>query len=154
MNVIKKIISFALVIGWMAVVFAFSAQSADASSEASGGITKNVVKFLVKEPDKMPTEQRDIVETVVRKTAHFLLYLVGGFLIANFMNTFNITNKNKLIFIILFVTIYACTDEIHQYFVDGRSCEFRDVIIDSLGGCTGTGLFLCMKKMMKKLKGK
>ena len=34
-------------------------------------------------------------------------------------------------------TAYAVTDEFHQSFVPGRSCEFRDIVIDSCGVLTG-----------------
>ena len=34
-------------------------------------------------------------------------------------------------------TAYAMTDEFHQAFVPGRSCEFRDMVIDSCGVLTG-----------------
>ena len=34
-------------------------------------------------------------------------------------------------------TAYAVTDEFHQSFVPGRSCELRDVMIDSCGVLTG-----------------
>jgi VanZ family protein len=34
-------------------------------------------------------------------------------------------------------TAYAVTDEIHQYVVPGRSCEVRDVVIDSCGVLVG-----------------
>ena len=34
-------------------------------------------------------------------------------------------------------TLYAATDDLHQLFVEGRSCEFRDVCIDSAGVVLG-----------------
>ena len=33
--------------------------------------------------------------------------------------------------------IYACSDEIHQLFIFGRSCELRDVLIDFIGSLLG-----------------
>ena len=33
--------------------------------------------------------------------------------------------------------LYAVTDEVHQYFVPGRSCELRDVLVDTSGALTG-----------------
>ena len=33
--------------------------------------------------------------------------------------------------------LYAISDEIHQYFVPGRSAEIRDVLIDVLGANIG-----------------
>ena len=34
-------------------------------------------------------------------------------------------------------TLFAVTDEIHQIYVSGRSCEFRDILIDSCGVALG-----------------
>ena len=36
-----------------------------------------------------------------------------------------------------FCFLYACTDELHQYFVPGRACRFKDVMIDTAGAFTG-----------------
>jgi len=33
---------------------------------------------------------------------------------------------------------YAVSDELHQWFVEGRSCELRDVGIDTMGVILGT----------------
>lgn len=37
-------------------------------------------------------------------------------------------------------TIYAATDELHQLFVEGRSCEFRDLCIDATGVLFGIAI--------------
>jgi VanZ family protein len=47
---------------------------------------------------------------------------------------FNI--KQVIIITIIFVFLYACSDEIHQLFVPGREGAIRDVIIDTCGGIT------------------
>lgn len=41
----------------------------------------------------------------------------------------------------LFCALYACSDELHQYFVPGRSCRFFDVCVDSTGAFCGALLF-------------
>lgn len=41
----------------------------------------------------------------------------------------------------IFCAFYACTDELHQYFVPGRSCRFFDVCVDSTGAFCGGLLF-------------
>lgn len=41
----------------------------------------------------------------------------------------------------LFCALYACSDELHQYFVPGRSCRFFDVCVDSAGAFCGALLF-------------
>jgi VanZ family protein len=38
------------------------------------------------------------------------------------------------LYAIMFVFLYACSDEIHQHFVDGRVAAFKDVLIDTAGG--------------------
>ncbi len=63
--------------------------------------------------------------------------------------------KNKIIlFSWLFGTLYAVTDEIHQLFIQGRSCEFRDVCIDSLGVLTGIIVALTISKIYVNIKNK
>lgn len=146
----KQIIYFLLIIIWMAIVFAFSNQPAYISSKASGGITDRVVKIITKDDKKMPKNQRDLIETVVRKCAHFGLYLIGGLLITNFFNTTRVKEKHIIIYSILFAVIYACTDELHQLFVNGRSGEIRDIIIDTLGASTGTLLFYFFKVCQRR----
>lgn len=37
---------------------------------------------------------------------------------------------------------YAVTDEIHQLFVEGRSCQITDWTIDTLGAVIGTTAFI------------
>ncbi|MBC8059640.1 MAG: VanZ family protein, partial [Clostridiaceae bacterium] len=46
------------------------------------------------------------------------------------------------------VFFYACTDEIHQLFVKGRSGRFRDVMIDTSGGATAM-LSVCLLSFTK-----
>lgn len=46
--------------------------------------------------------------------------------------------------------LYAVGDELHQYFVPGRSCELRDVIIDSFGVFIGAVAVLIVTFRRKK----
>ena len=54
---------------------------------------------------------------------------------------YNITDNKSIIYTIIFVFIYACSDEIHQLFVSGRSGEILDVLIDTTGGFVGTMIY-------------
>ena len=49
--------------------------------------------------------------------------------------------------------LYACTDELHQLFIAGRSAEIKDVLIDSFGSLTSILLcnFIYLKSNIKKL---
>ena len=48
--------------------------------------------------------------------------------------------------------LYACTDEIHQIFVPGRSAQFRDVLIDTLGASFGATITYLTIKLFIKIK--
>jgi len=109
---------------------------------------------------------------IVRKSAHFLEYtLLGLSLYLTFGNnrltdrrwdnrkwkkTTGIFHEKYLPW--LAGTLYAVTDELHQHFVPGRSCELRDVCIDSAGVLCG---ILCMviygrirRHLMENVHGK
>lgn len=146
----KQIIYFVLIIIWMITVFTFSNESAEKSSKASGGITEKVVEVITKDNKKITQSQRDTIETLIRKCAHFGLYLIGGFLTVNFISTTKIQGKSVFIYAILFTFCYAVSDEIHQLFVPGRSGEVRDVLIDTAGACVG----VMMSKNVERFFGK
>ena len=66
-----------------------------------------------------------------------------------------LSNKLMLLLAWAWTVVYACTDEIHQLFVPGRSGQLTDVLIDSAGA--GMGLLCCVllrlivaRKMKKK----
>ena len=48
--------------------------------------------------------------------------------------------------------LYACTDEIHQIFVPGRSAQFRDILIDTLGASFGIVITYLTIKFFAKIK--
>ena len=89
---------------------------------------------------------------IVRKTAHFSIYAMLGIWTINFALTFEkLSTKRKIIYTILFCLFYATTDEIHQIFIEGRSSEIRDILIDTLGALTGTIIMLGIIKLIEKI---
>ena len=50
--------------------------------------------------------------------------------------------------------LYACTDEIHQIFVPGRSAQFRDILIDTLGASFGATITYLTIKFFAKIKAR
>ena len=152
-NYIVRPVFLIFAVIWMIIVFKFSSQPADTSQNTSLNLTKRIVNVFFN--NKSSTEKEQITEKLdpyIRKLAHFTLYAAGGILIANFINTYNIKDKNKIIYSICIGATYACTDEFHQLFVEGRSGQLTDVLIDSLGVATGVCIFLCVITILKKLK--
>lgn len=128
----KRKILLILIAIWLVVIFIFSNQNIKESKKLSNIFVSNILveKF-----------GRDTICSVVRKLAHFIIYLIGGIIIYIFFDTFNIETKRKIIYTIIFVMLYACSDELHQKFVDGRGASFIDVIIDTSGSIVGILLY-------------
>lgn len=130
----KKIVSIILMIIWMVFIFVMSSFDSVESGSQSNFIVDIIVNIF-------NIDNVDLISLIVRKAAHFMEYLILGILVSN---VFNIYGRKRYIGIIVCV-LYAVSDEIHQLFVPGRSCQIFDMIIDSLGSSIGT-LVLCLIK--------
>lgn len=145
----KNIIYLTLVIVWMLTVYIFSSQNGEQSQKTSNYVTEIIVKIVTFNNDMTQTQKLYIAENmdyIIRKFAHFSIYLIGGMLIYNYINTFDIKVNKKIIISIMIGELYAAFDEFHQYFVSGRSAQILDVCIDSLGIITGIILISLIKK--------
>ena len=92
---------------------------------------------------------------LVRKTAHFTEYaILGSLFFINLRNTPKDLIKRPLVMSILFSLLYACTDELHQIFVPGRSAQFRDILIDTLGASFGATITYLTIKLFAKVKAR
>ena len=136
---IKKIVLIIITLLWMTSIFMFSNQKSEKSTDKSHSLISNTIVRIYKIFDSNPSDEKieSIINTwdvPVRKTAHFLEYLILGVLIFLTFREFKI---NNIYLMILFCFLYACSDEIHQLFVAGRDGNFIDVLIDTLGSTSG-----------------
>ena len=150
----------ALLFIWMMVIFLFSSQNGQLSSDVSEGFAARLFSIIYPSfRDMSDLEKLTFLETVmlpIRKLAHFTLYFVLGFL----SSLLFVTIKKYGIYIkgIIswgFCVLYAVSDEIHQYFVPDRACAFRDVLIDSSGALLSVTIFvalICSIKRFRKYK--
>ncbi len=150
----KKILSLVLLVLWMSCIFAFSAQPAEASSALSDRVKAMVVQIVERIfPSAIDaTESADesgFLITLIRKSAHFLAYLVLGILA---LWTFSCWGAPKrYVFSFALCVLYAASDEIHQIFVPGRAGRLFDVFIDSMGASLGLLTVFLYKKCKKCL---
>ena len=125
----------------MAVIFCLSGQSASKSSSLSGSTVRIVIEHTQPGFRELPADQQSIVVTnyqhLARKTAHVLAYTLLGIL--TMAALFQHSIKKGRIFAAAFAicALYACTDEIHQLFITGRSGQVSDVCIDACGALLG-----------------
>lgn len=146
---IIKSIKLVLILLCMVTIFLFSNDTSDESTKKSDGVIINATEFFLGKTLNFVEKEKyiDTFVTPVRKSAHFLIYFVLGLLIISFLKEFNLNYKSVLI-AILISFLYACSDEVHQMFVAGRSCEIRDVIIDTMGSVFGIIIyFICYTRV-------
>lgn len=137
------------------IIFMFSNQDGDESKTTSKGFTKEVVDVAPPTKNLEEEKKQELVEDMqptIRKMAHFTIYTLFGIFLFNFFRTFTWTAKKQIALTLIIGAIYAISDEIHQFFSDGRSPLIKDVIIDSFGVLFGITIVLGMTKLIKKVK--
>ena len=147
----KQVIGLLLIIIWMIVVFLFSNQQGNASSVTSNKVTKEIIEIMPSTKNLEENKKNEIVKKVnpiMRKIAHYSIYLVGGILIIFFISTIVKSEGRGVLYSTLIGLIYAITDEIHQMFMDGRTAKVTDVYIDTLGVITGIVIYFTIKKII------
>lgn len=155
-NKTLKFIIEALVIVWMIVVFLFSCEQSNETKDTSGRFTKQIVNIVSKVVNIPENAKEDLViklNPYIRKFAHYSLYTIGGiFIIISLKQYKNLSEKKKIIISLALGILYAISDEIHQYYVPGRSAKIQDVYIDTLGIATGVILILTIVKLYNHRK--
>ena len=140
----------------MALIFFFSSQPADESSNISGGITEKITELIIRLLNIPAASHPDIyskIHFLVRKTAHFSLYFVLGASYANsVLQLYGVSAKRAYVIALVFSVMYAATDEIHQMFVPGREGKLSDIFIDGSGAFCGIGLFLLLRGCILRRK--
>ncbi len=142
----KRVIKVILVVVWMIIIFLFSNQEASKSSNLSDKFIYRIVSIF--RSDDVSEEKMELIISnntfIVRKFAHFFVYFVLGILVYILLKEFNI--NNIVIYSLLICYLYALSDEVHQFFIPGRSMEFRDTIIDGCGSLIG----ICFSRILNK----
>ena len=148
---LKIIVSWLMVIATMLIIYSFSGETAQESTETSGGIIEAILKLFLPN-EKVTVDLIARLQHPIRKLAHFSIFALLGFTLANaFKVTFKIKNIFNYLLSLASVIIYASTDELHQGLIDGRGPSFKDVLIDSLGGLAGILVFALMLFIFNKL---
>ncbi|RNF39565.1 VanZ family protein [Planococcus salinus] len=132
-----KIIILAAV---LAGIYYLSNQPASQSWELSMVITENLFYII---DVVSPAAETSIGElhTLIRKSAHFLVFLLLGFATASVVKGKG-TLQLRTVGIALGICIaFAVLDETHQLFVVGRGAQVEDVFIDSFGAAIGIGVY-------------
>ena len=88
----------------------------------------------------------NIFDTLITKAGHFIGY---GLLFFSYVYWFGKVDSRSLIISLIFVVLYAITDEVHQTVVDGRFGSIWDVVIDLFGAMTAMSITVKTKLFRK-----
>ena len=148
-----KIIYLTLTLLMMGVIFWFSAQDGSESEAWSGPIADFVFGILRVFDSSLTNEG---CTYIVRKAAHFNEYALLAFLILQTVRSFSAQGNllPKAVGSFCVAAAYAVSDEIHQYFVPGRACQVKDMLIDSSGALFGVLLTVLVIRFCGKDKNK
>jgi VanZ family protein len=107
------------------------------SSSATRTHVFRVLSFFWPSVTHLPPSSQRLIETVVRKAAHVMVYtLFSTTLFGSFYSSgFNF--RKSLASTLLIVVVFALGDEFHQGFVSSRTSSLRDVGFDLAGGLLG-----------------
>lgn len=119
---------------WMALIFYMSSQTASESSNTSNFVSDVLFRLFFNHF----FTQSDFIERcapLIRKLAHFCEFMILGILV--YINLKEYKVRNIMAYAIIFSSLYAISDEIHQLFVLNRHCSIVDMVIDISGAIIG-----------------
>ncbi len=159
---VRQRICLSAAILWMALIFFFSARPAEVSTKDSNGIGLMIGELCIPDFSEWSEEEKisfaQKIDHPVRKMAHATEYAVlGMFLVGSFMRDRKREEYKKAQGMGKIAglswgtgTLYAATDEFHQLFVSGRSCQLSDVLLDSTGVLAGVGIIIGLLCVIQK----
>ncbi len=122
------------VCAWACLIFVFSTDHFSSANTAQ--LFGSLSSWLFPE---IPTEEIAPVHGLMRKLGHWTEYFVLAVLMMRALR--KETGKNLELrhaaHALIFILIYALSDELHQVFVPSRTASLGNVMIDVLGGICG-----------------
>ena len=155
MNRLSKIlISFFLLISWMGLIFYLSNMPSSESSIKCKIVVNTIIGKnninKISNKTKIPIKR---LNYIFRKCAHITVYFILSINTLMFIKALyrhNIYDKRIYIITIIFCFLYACSDEIHQLYIIGRSGRIKDVMIDTTGIIIAIIIYKFYKKYIFK----
>lgn len=159
----RIIISWLIVVIWAILIFIMSGMDTNESNSKSKNTLNEIVEKTVETTngmgitDKHPSENRmkDFIEKynyLFRKFAHASEYFILTILLLIALKNSGVVDKKIFVFAVCICFLYACSDEFHQLFVDGRTGQFSDTLIDTFGGFISCLMYTFMMKINKVRK--
>lgn len=138
-------------------IFGFSSQG---GSESSGLSRKAAVAVITVADDShilhVTDQNRETyienLQYPIRKGAHMTEYMIFTLSVMVALYVWRVRCRIVYLESFMIAFIFACTDELHQLYVPGRSGRFTDVLIDGTGALTGLLFVWLIIRVTKKHK--
>lgn len=147
-KIVLRIVLCVLIALWLGFIWCNSAEDGSETVETSNGVTQIVAEIVVPGYGGLPQEEKAaVIEKIsppVRSLAHafefFVLALLVGALVYTF--AFKSVFLKQISITLTACVLCACADEIHQYFVPGRTADILDILVDVAGALVGCGFLI------------
>lgn len=136
-----------LILAILATVFIFSnsMQTAEESSEVSGGLLLVISRIIAR-------FNFTISHHFLRKAAHFTEFFMQGVFLTLFFKNTRLRLQGGAVYAAFLGLFTACCDEFIQLFFDGRGSQVSDVFIDFSGTAASIlviAAILCIRRRKK-----
>lgn len=137
-----RVIAILLTILCMIMIFRFSMDDGSTSHELSSTCVELFNKAVLYLTGKdlriaISASHYAYLELFFRKLAHMFIYFLLSINVMAVLFTFDMKMIVRMLISVFFCFAYACTDEFHQLFVDGRGASFIDTLFDTSGAVLG-----------------
>ena len=138
-----------LTLAWTAVLFDFSGQDARDSADLSMKLTTFIMNLF---PNL--NIEFDTLHHIVRKTAHFGIFSVEGFLLFASLKYSGVPAKRAVFICLPVCAALAGLNEYHQSFAEGRYPSAMDACIDTAGSIAGIALSALIAAHLRRKNAK
>jgi VanZ family protein len=88
-----------------------------------------------------------LAHTIIRKSAHFIEYAILAILTGRALTAPGTrTSARVVVRALVYCALYACIDELHQFFVQSRTASPYDVAVDTIGASVGALIFAAVRR--------
>jgi len=138
MRTLLKPLSFVPALFLMYIIFSFSGQSGDVSSQLSFKVSCKIVEtadqvFDANLEQWQIEEWANKINFITRKLAHMAEYFALAVAVSFPLYVYGLHGFLLMLVAGIICVGFALGDEYHQAFVDGRASSLKDVCIDSVG---------------------
>lgn len=145
----KKHYLLGVVLLWMILIYYFSQQTVFESIRLSRVVTMVFTNILdTFFPDFV--FEVEYIHHIVRKLAHFTIYLILGVLVSYLLNIGKVKEWKIIILAVICCLLFAISDETLQLFIYGRGAQLTDVLIDIAGASLGIIIVYISRKTLNK----